>query len=118
MRVRGQTIRMQATVAAIYRYPVKAMGGESLDEAELGWFGVPGDRRYAFVQSDHTGDFPWLTIRELPAMTRYRPALAGDPESATPRITTPEGRALDVTDPELARELAARSGRRIHLHRD
>jgi uncharacterized protein len=109
---------MLGTVAAIYRYPVKAMAGESLPEAELGWFGVPGDRRYAFVQSDHTGDFPWLTIRQLPEMTRYRPALAGDPETATPRITTPEGRALAVTDPELARELEARSGRRVHLHRD
>src|SRR3954470_1555874 len=74
----GRLTRMQATVAAIYRYPVKAMGGEPLDEAELGWFGLPGDRRYAFVQSDHTGDFPWLTIRELPALTRYAPAAAAD----------------------------------------
>src|SRR3954470_23374489 len=106
------------TVAAIYRYPVKAMAGEALEPVELGWFGLPGDRRYAFVQTDHTGDFPWLTIRELPAMTRYRPALDGDPESAAPRITTPDGRALAVTDPGLVRELAERSGRRVHLHRD
>src|SRR5437899_1594186 len=94
------------------------MAGEALTEADLGWFGLPGDRRYAFVQSDHTGDFPWLTIRELPEMTRYRPALAGDPEAATPQVTTPEGRTLAVTDPALARELAERSGRRVHLHRD
>jgi uncharacterized protein YcbX len=106
------------TIAALYRYPVKAMAGEPLDEAEVGWFGIPGDRRYAFVQSDHTGDFPWLTIRQLPALTRYRPALAGDPEKAEPRVTTPAGRELALTDPELARELAEASGRRIHLHRD
>src|SRR4051812_32063604 len=47
------------TVAAIYRYPVKAMAAEVLTEAELGWFGIEGDRRYAFVQSDDTSDFPW-----------------------------------------------------------
>jgi uncharacterized protein YcbX len=102
-------------VAAIYRYPVKAMAGEPLEQADVEWFGIPGDRRYAFVQSDHRGDFPWLTIRELPALTRYRPALDGD---APPRISTPAGRELAIDDPELARELAEASGRRVHLHRD
>jgi uncharacterized protein YcbX len=108
---------VQATVAAIYRYPVKAMAGELLHETELGWFGLPGDRRYAFVQSDHTGDFPWLTIRELPDMTRYRPAASQDPEQP-PTVHTPGGDALAITDPRLAGELAAASRRRIHLHRD
>src|SRR4051794_21040940 len=108
---------MQATVAAIYRYPVKAMGGESLAAAELRWHGLEGDRRYAFVQSDHTGDFPWLTIRELPAMMLYRAGAAADPEQP-PAIHTPDGRRLGITDPALADELAAASKRRIHLHRD
>ena len=83
---------MLGTVASIYRYPVKAMAAEPLDGADVWWFGVPGDRRYAFVQSDHTGDFPWLTIRELPELTRYRPRSAADPEKDPPVITTPEGR--------------------------
>jgi hypothetical protein len=109
---------MLGTVAAIYRYPVKAMAGESLAEAELSWFGVPGDRRYAFVQSDHTGDFPWLTIRELPALTRYRPAFAGDPEKDPPVVTTPGGRTLEIADPALAAELSEKARRRVHLHRD
>ena len=34
-------------VKALYRYPVKSMGGEALDEAQLGWHGVDGDRRLA-----------------------------------------------------------------------
>lgn len=106
------------TVAAIYRYPVKAMAGEPLERADVWWFGIPGDRRYAFVQSDHRGDFPWLTIRQLPGLTLYRPALDGDPETAPPRITTPAGRELAIADPELTRELAEASGHRVHLHRD
>ena len=77
------------TVAALYRYPVKAMAGESLTEAELGWFGLPGDRRYAFVQSDHTGDFPWLTIRELHPR-RFRPSIVID----APGEAFPEERLL------------------------
>ena len=32
-------------VEALYRYPVKSMGGEALDAADLGWHGVDGDRR-------------------------------------------------------------------------
>lgn len=106
------------TVAAIHRHPVKGMAGESLERSELSWFGVPGDRRYAFVQSDHTGDFPWLTIRELPELTLYRPTSAADAEKAPPVIATPDGRILELGDPALAAELAERSGRRVHLHHD
>jgi MOSC domain-containing protein len=106
------------TVAALYRFPVKAMAAEALDHADVWWFGLPGDRRYAFVQSDHRGDFPWLTIRELPELTRYRPASAADPEKDPPVITTPAGRELEITDPALADELAEKSRRRVHLHRD
>jgi hypothetical protein len=70
------------------------------------------------VQSDHRGDFPWLTIRELPELTRYRPVSAADPEKDQPVITTPEGRELEITDPALAAELEEKSRRRVHLHRD
>ena len=31
-------------VAEIWRYPVKSMGGEPLEEVELGEEGIPGDR--------------------------------------------------------------------------
>ncbi len=37
-------------VAQLWRFPVKAMAGERLDEAELSWHGVAGDRRWAFVR--------------------------------------------------------------------
>jgi hypothetical protein len=107
-----------ATVTSVYRFPVKAMAAEPLEQADVWWFGVPGDRRYAFVQSDHRGDFPWLTIRELPELTRYRPVCPGNPESEPPVVTTPDGRTLEITDPALADELAEKSRRRVHLHRD
>ena len=35
-------------VEAIFRYPVKSMGGERLEVAKLGWHGLEGDRRLAF----------------------------------------------------------------------
>ena len=30
-------------VEAIFRYPVKSMGGERLEAAKLGWHGIDGD---------------------------------------------------------------------------
>ena len=36
---------------AIFRYPVKSMRGEPLLAATLGWHGIDGDRRLAFVGS-------------------------------------------------------------------
>ena len=98
------------TVRAIHRYPVKAMAGERLDEAPVGWHGVEGDRRYAFVQSRDRSDFPWLTIRQVPELTRYVP----EHES----VRTPDGRLLDLHGEELARELADAHGGPVHLHRD
>lgn len=43
---------MSITVAAIRRYPVKSMGGESLEHVELDARGLVGDRRYAVVDGD------------------------------------------------------------------
>ena len=39
-------------VEAIFRYPVKSMGGERLEAAKLGWHGLDGDRRLAFRRID------------------------------------------------------------------
>jgi len=106
-------------VAALHRYPVKSMAGEPLDEAAIDWFGVRGDRRYAFVRSEDDSDFPWLTIRQVRDLTRYRPRCASaDPEDAPPVVCTPGGRELEVTDPALAAELAEAHGHPVWLLRD
>jgi uncharacterized protein YcbX len=41
-----------AVLREIRRYPVKAMGGESLDSVQVEARGVLGDRRYAVVDGD------------------------------------------------------------------
>ena len=37
-------------VAALWRYPVKSMAAEGLEEVEVSWHGLAGDRRWAFVR--------------------------------------------------------------------
>ena len=68
-------------VEALFRYPVKSMGGERLELAELGWHGLEGDRRLAFRRVDERSGFPWLTASKLPSCscslrTETRRALA------------------------------------------
>jgi uncharacterized protein YcbX len=96
------------TVAELWRYPVKSMAGEHLEQAEISWHGVAGDRRWAFVRPGlERSSFPWLTIRERPEMARFTPAF-GDParpEGSPTIVRTPEGEELDVADPQLAARL-------------
>lgn len=98
-------------VVALYRYPVKAMAGEPLESAQFGWAGLEGDRRYAFVRSEDRSHFPWLTIRQVPALTTYVPAFS----NGAVRVRTPAGRELDLGSAALAEELAAAHGSPVHL---
>ena len=84
------------------------MGAEPLDAAEVSWNGVAGDRRWAFIRDGMVrSGFPWLTIRELPEMGRYRPRFAEPdrPDGSQTLVRTPSGAELDVVDPALAAEL-------------
>lgn len=95
-------------MVALYRYPVKAMAAEPLDAAEVGWNGIAGDRRWAFVREGlERNGFPWLTIRQVPRMALYKPRLVdpGLPDKSETRVTTPAGAEMDVLDAGLAAEL-------------
>jgi uncharacterized protein YcbX len=95
-------------VAALWRYPVKSMAGQALDAADVGWHGLAGDRRWAFVQEKLIrSDFPWLTMRERSDLGQYRPVLADDsrPDRSPTVVRTPAGEELDIADPALAAAL-------------
>jgi len=110
-------VSVVATVRAVFRYPVKSMGAEPLEAADVDWYGVVGDRRFGFVQEADRSDFPWLTIRQVPAMTRYGARCGADAERDAPTVTTPDGRAVAVTDDALAAELATAHGGPVRLVR-
>ncbi len=95
-------------VTGLWRYPVKSMGAEILEEVEVSWYGLAGDRRWAFVRDELArSGFPWLTIRERPEMAQYRPSFLepARPEASRTIVGTPSGNELDVVDPALAAEL-------------
>jgi uncharacterized protein YcbX len=110
-----------ATVARLFRYPVKSMQGQELDELPVGFQGVPGDRRYAFVQTESRSPFPWLTARELNALLLYRPDYdepfvepAREPQLS---VIAPDGERYSVFAPELRLHLEERLGRPLFLLR-
>jgi uncharacterized protein YcbX len=109
-------------VEALFRYPVKSMGGERLEVADLGWHGLDGDRRLALRRADDRGGFPWLTASKLPELILFAPLRRGpavDGELPT-HVRTPEGQDLAVFGRELANEIARRHGSPVemtHLNR-
>lgn len=102
--------RVVGRLAGLWRYPVKSMGAEALSSAEVGWHGVAGDRRWAFIRPGmERSGFPWLTIRQRSDLWLYEPRFVdpGQPDRSPALVRTPGGRELDVADPALAAELGA-----------
>src|SRR5438445_8849737 len=112
------------TVESLWRYPVKSMRGEELDELFASYAGVYGDRLFAFKSSAGRKGFPFFTGREQRQMIRYRPrfrnpnkaarpvdladaeSLGANPLSAHPTelmidVETPDGKTIAIDDPAL-----------------
>jgi len=114
------------TVESLWRYPVKSMRGEELDELFAGYAGVYGDRLFAFESSASPKGFPFFTGRDQRQMIRYHarfrnPEKAArptnlveaemlspliNPVSASPAelkvdVETPDGKTFAIDDPAL-----------------
>src|SRR5258708_3012473 len=102
---------------AIFRYPVKSMGGERLDAGKLGWHGLEGDRRLAFRRMDDRGGFPWLSASKLPDLLLFAPHRWGDGVQAElpTHIRTPNGEVLPLFAEELAAEFGRPYGAPLHM---
>ena len=123
-------MRIIGTVESLWRYPVKSMRGEELDEMFVGFSGVYGDRLFAFRSSASPTGFPYLTAREQRRLLQYRPRfrypdkaaqpinlteaekmganpLSADPSELMVDVETPDGKTLAIDDPTLMNVLRA-----------
>lgn len=100
-------------VEAIFRYPVKSMGGDRLEVANLGWHGLEGDRRLAFRRIDDRSAFPWLSASKLPDLVLFTP-LRRDGDLPT-HIRTPNGEEMPVFGEDLAAEVGRRYGAPVQM---
>jgi uncharacterized protein len=104
-------------VEAIFRYPVKSMGGERVDAAELGWHGLEGDRRLALRRIQDRSGMPWLTASKLPELLLFAPQRGegAAPADMPAHIRTPDGREMTVFGEELAAEVGRRFGAPVEM---
>jgi uncharacterized protein len=102
-------------VEAIFRYPVKSMGGERLEVANLGWHGLEGDRRLAFRRIDDRSGFPWLTASKLPDLLLFAPGRRENGADLPTHIRTPDGEEMPVFGEELATEVGRRYGAPVQM---
>jgi len=104
-------------VEAIFRYPVKSMGGEPLEVANLGWHGLDGDRRLAFRRTDDRSGFPWLTATKLPDLVLFTPQRREDGAQGNlpTHIRTPDGEEMPVFGEDLAAEVGRRYGAPVQM---
>ena len=106
-------------VEALFRYPVKSMAGEQLAAAELGWYGLEGDRRLALRRVDDRSGMPWLTASKLPGLVRYapHPQESGPQRDLPTHVRTPEGEVPHVFGEELAAEVGRIFGAPVQMMR-
>jgi uncharacterized protein len=104
-------------VEAILRYPVKSMAGERLEVANLGWYGLDGDRRLAFRRMEHRSGMPWLTASKLPDLLLFTAQRReGGAQGDLPtHIRTPNGEELPVFGEDLATEVGRRYGAPVQM---
>src|SRR5438045_7610722 len=81
------------TVESLWRYPVKSMRGEEMEEIFAGYAGVYGDRLFAFESSASPRGFPFFTGRDQRQMIRYR-ARFRNPEKAAHPVNLCEAEKL------------------------
>jgi uncharacterized protein len=116
--VSSGSLKQVGEVVALSVYPVKSMRRIAVDSAHLGWQGLDGDRRYAFMHSGSMNGLPWVSARQLPSLVAYQPTFDGH-ENGGSEITVkcPDGRALRLRDTALADHIASALGTPVQLMR-
>jgi hypothetical protein len=117
-------------VDGLWRYPVKSMRGEELNEAFASYSGIYGDRVFAFRSSANHNGFPYFTARDQRRLLQYRPRFRYPDKAARPinlidaeskganplladlnelmvDVETPDGKTLSIDEPALMEMLRA-----------
>src|SRR5579864_4249955 len=104
-------------VEAIFRYPVKSMAGEPLEDANLGWYGLEGDRRLAFRRVGDRSGMLWLTASKLPDLLLFAPQRCEDGAQGDlpTHIRMRDGQAMPVFGEDLANDVGRRYGAPVQM---
>lgn len=104
------------SVVALYRYPVKSLRGEGLNELRVEARGVVGDRLYALRNPEGKLGSGKSTrrFRRMEGLLDLAAAYAGE----SPVIAFPDGQSIPGDDPTIHDQLSAHVGQPVRLVRE
>src|SRR5579862_5957767 len=107
------------TVQALWRFPIKSMLGESVDEIVVSQRGVVGDRAFGLIDCD-TGKIAsaknprrWANL--LTFRAEYVETPTADDQLPAVRIIFPDGTDHYSSDPSIDEALSGALGRPVRL---
>jgi uncharacterized protein len=108
-------------VAGLWRFPVKSMRGEWLEQAELTEHGLVGDRAYALIDTVTGKVVSAKSVRLFPNLFGCRAAFVDPPrlggELPPVQITLPDGTSVTSDSSDVDRVLSAYFRRDVTLAR-
>jgi uncharacterized protein YcbX len=115
-------IMSKATVGSVYglwRFPVKSMKGESVQEAELTPRGLVGDRAYALIDVDTGKVVSAKSVKLFPQMLGCRASFVGPPQLGRDVppvcITLSDGTTVTSDSSDADRVLSSYFGRNVRI---
>ncbi len=106
-------------ISELWRYPVKSMAGEKIQQAHFDIFGMIGDRAWATINTE-TGDVGWgktyPRLMDLQARYRSEPPLHRVYGEEVPAVSIgfPDGKQVESSD-DIAAALSEFVGTPLHL---
>jgi uncharacterized protein YcbX len=109
------------SVATLWRFPVKSMGGEQLRDVEVTERGVLGDRAYALIDKDTGKVVSAKSARLFPSMLDCKAVFVEPPRRGSDlppvQILLPNGTTVRSESGEVDRVLSAYFKRNVTLGR-
>ena len=99
------------SIASLWRFPVKSMGGEQLDKVDVTERGVLGDRAYALIDTDTGKVVSAKSVRLFPGLLTCKAAFVEPPgrdgELPPVKISLPDGTSVTSDSGDADRVLSA-----------
>lgn len=109
------------SVAGLWRFPVKSMRGEQLQEAELTERGVLGDRAYALIDTDTGKVVSAKSVKLFPDLFGCKAAFVEPPRRGSDvppvQMSLPDGTSVRSDSGDVDRVLSAYFKRNVKLGR-
>lgn len=107
------------SVSRLWRFPIKSMKGEQLEQAEISGRGIAGDRAYALIDSETGKVVSAKSVKLFPGMLNCRAEFVATPRTGSEpppvRVFLPNGSTLTSDSNDIDRGLSDHFERPVTL---